>query len=149
MYKDMIGKQSEKVKNVVERGMVKRFVESIGDSHPIYVDEEVGKHSRYGANITPPTFPRIFDYGVVEGLHLPKKGLIHGEQNYHFERPLLVGEEVYCYTGVKDYYEKKGKNGLMGFLVTSRYGEDKNGNLIFTEESIVIINEAVREAMKV
>ena len=145
----MIGKQSSKVKNAVERGMVKRFVESIGDPHPIYINEEVGKQSRYGANIAPPTFPRVFEYGVVEGLRLPEKGLIHGEQIYHYERPLLVGEEVYCYTSVSDYYEKKGKNGLMGFLVTKRFGEDKEGNLIFTEESIVIINEAVREVMKV
>ncbi|GIO22554.1 MaoC family dehydratase N-terminal domain-containing protein [Oceanobacillus sp. J11TS1] len=149
MYKEMIGKKSSRVKNIVERGMVKRFAASIGDSHPIYMDEEVGKKSRYGANIAPPTFPRTFDYGTVEGLHLPSKGLIHGEQIYHYVRPLLVGEEIYCYTEVKDYYDKTGKNGLMGFLVTKRYGEDLKGNLIFTEESIVIINEAVREALKV
>lgn len=149
MFEQLIGKQSRKVKNRVERGLVKRFAESIGDLHPIFVDEEVGKRSKYGQNIAPPTFPRTFDYGKVEGLHLPNKGLIHGEQIYYYVRPLLVGEEIYCYTEVKDYYDKTGKNGLMGFLVTKRYGEDLKGKLIFTEESIVIINEAVREALKV
>ncbi|RKQ35746.1 MaoC family dehydratase N-terminal domain-containing protein [Oceanobacillus halophilus] len=148
MFKDLVGKRSRKVKNVVERGLVKRFAESIGDSHPIYIDEVIGKQSRYGQNIAPPTFPRTFDFGKVEGLNLPNKGLIHGEQIYHYNRPLLVGEEINCYTEVKDYYDKTGKNGLMGFLVTKRYGEDLDGNLIFTEESIVIINEAVREALK-
>lgn len=149
MYKDLIGRKSDQVKNTVERGLVTRFAEAIGDVHPIYVDEETGKKSRYGQNIAPPTFPRVFDFGEVEGLHLPEKGLIHGEQNYHFERPLLVGEDVYCWTEVKDYNEKTGKNGRMGFLSIKRYGKDTEENVIFTEESVIIITEAVRRAMQV
>lgn len=147
MYADLIGKTSNKVKNKVEMGMVKRFAESIGDPHPIYVDEETGEKSRYKTNIAPPTFPRVFDYGVVEGLILPEKGLIHGEQVYHYERPLFVGEELYCYIEVKDYYEKKGSAGLMSFLVYERRGETEDGNLIFTEKTVTIITEAVRKAM--
>lgn len=149
MYKDVVGKKSKRIKNHVERGWVKRFAESIGDLHPLYIDEETGKNSKYGNNIAPPTYPRTFDYGLVPGLNLPEKGLIHGEQTYHYNRPLLVGETVYCYTGVEDYFEKTGNNGLMGFLVTKRYGEDIKGNVIFIEGSTVIITEAVREAMKV
>src|SRR4051812_21214325 len=102
MFKESIGKRSKPVKNLVERGAVKKFAEAIGDLHPIFIDEEVGKKSRHDKNIAPPTFPRVFDYGVIEGLNLPAKGLIHGEQIYHYNRPLLVGEEVICYTEVKD-----------------------------------------------
>ncbi|MFC3041856.1 MaoC family dehydratase N-terminal domain-containing protein [Virgibacillus xinjiangensis] len=149
MYKDMIGRKSDKVKNMVERGLVRRFAESIGDPHPIYIDEETGEKSSYGRNIAPPTFPRVFDYGTVEGLRLPKKGLIHGEQKYHYERPLLVGEELYCHTVVEDYYEKSGGNGRMGFLAIKRYGEDVQGNIVFTEEMVTIITETVRKAMNV
>ncbi|GAB3055478.1 MaoC family dehydratase N-terminal domain-containing protein [Virgibacillus ainsalahensis] len=149
MYGDMIGRKSEKVKNVVERGQVQRFAASIGDLHPIYVDEKTGQKSRYRRNIAPPTFPRVFDYGKVEGLSLPKKGLIHGEQNYHYERPLFVDEEIYCYTEVEDYYEKSGSNGRMGFLAIKRYGEDAQGNVVFTEKMITIITETVRKAMNV
>jgi acyl dehydratase len=147
MFKEAIGKKSKRIKNIVERGAVKKFAEAIGDMHPIYVDEETGRQSRYKQNIAPPTFPRVFDYGVIEGLNLPDKGLIHGEQTYHYERPLLVGEEVYCYAEVKDYYEKAGKNGTMGFLVLENGGEDIDGNTIFTSSSVVIITEAVRKVM--
>ena len=96
MFKDQIGKQSNKVKNAVEKGAVKKFAEAIGDLHPIYFDEEVGEKSRYKKNIATPTFPRTFDYGVIDGLDLPNKGLIHGEQTFHYVRPLFVGEEIYC-----------------------------------------------------
>jgi acyl dehydratase len=149
MFKELIGKSSSKVKNTVERGAVKKFAEAIGDIHPIYLDEEFGRKTRYGANIAPPTFPRVFDYGVIDGLNLPNKGLIHGEQIYHYERPLLVGEDVYCYAKVGDYYEKKGALGEMGFIVLENNGEDQDGNLIFSSKSVVILSEAYRKVQNV
>lgn len=149
MYAELIGKVSNKVKNTVERGLVKRFAESIGDPHPIFIDETYGEKSRYGTNIAPPTYPRVFEAGTIAELQLPKKGLIHGEQRFHYERPLRVGEDVFVWTEVKDYYEKQGSNGLMGFLTVVKYGEDKDGELIFKEEAITIITEAVRKAMSV
>jgi acyl dehydratase len=149
MFAEHIGKCSNKVKNVVERGAVKKFAEAIGDPHPIYWDEETGKKSRYQRNIAPPTFPRVFDYGVIEGLKLPSKGLIHGEQRFHYERPLFVGEELYCYAKVEDYYEKQSSMGELGFLVITNCGEDPSGSVIFTSTSTIIITEAVRKAMVV
>ncbi|CAM3791979.1 MaoC family dehydratase N-terminal domain-containing protein [Mesobacillus thioparans] len=147
MFKEHIGKQSNKVKNMVERGAVKKFAEAIGDLHPIFVDEETGKNSRYSRNIAPPTFPRVFDYGTIDGLNLPNKGLIHGEQTYHYERPLLVGEEITCYSVVKNYIEKKGTQGDMGFLVLESFGEDEMGQIVFTSKQTVIITEAVRKEL--
>lgn len=149
MLGETIGKQSVPVKNTVERGAVKKFAEAIGDLAPIYYDEEAGKSSRYKRNIAPPTFPVTLDYGTIPELTLPAKGLIHGEQLYHYKRPLFVGEDVYCHTEVKDYYEKTGNHGDMGFLVIIRYGVDANDDLIFTEERVIIINEAVRKGMLV
>ncbi|NRD79339.1 MaoC family dehydratase N-terminal domain-containing protein [Bacillus sp. BRMEA1] len=147
MFKEQIGKHSSKVKNVVERGAVKKFAEAIGDLHPIYFDEETGQKSRYKRNIAPPTFPRVLDYGVIEDLHLPNKGLIHGEQTFHYKRPLFVGEEINCYSQVKNYTEKKGNFGEMGFLVVENVGEDAAGNVIFNATSTVIISEAVRKVL--
>jgi len=147
LFTDQIGKRSSKVKNLVERGAVKKFAEAIGDLHPIYFNEEAGEKSRYKRNIAPPTFPRVFDYGVIEGLNLPNKGLIHGEQTFHYKRPLFVGEEIYCYSEVKSYVEKKGNFGEMGFLVLESFGEDVAGNVIFSSTSTIVISEAVRKVL--
>ncbi|WP_192869514.1 MaoC family dehydratase N-terminal domain-containing protein [Lentibacillus sediminis] len=147
MLQNVIGKTSEKVRNTVERGMVKRFAEAIGDPHPVFVDEEAGRDSRYGRNIAPPTFPRVFDYGKIEGLGLPDKGLIHGEQTYHYTRPLLVGEDVFCWSEVESYKEKQGSNGRMGILTICRYGESLDGTGIFVEKQVIILTEAVMKGM--
>ncbi|WP_449540505.1 MaoC family dehydratase N-terminal domain-containing protein [Ferdinandcohnia sp. Marseille-Q9671] len=147
MFSDLIGKQSTKVKNVIERGAVKKFAEAIGDPHPIYVDEEVGKSSRYKANIAPPTFPMVLDFGHIEGFSLSAKGLIHGEQVYKYLRPLLVGEEVYCYSEIEDYVERKGSTGTLGIVTINQNGENSNSELIFTSKIVVILTEAVRKGM--
>lgn len=147
MFKDLIGKQSGKVKNIVERGAVKKFAEAIGDLNPIYVDEKIGLKSRYHNNIAPPTFPMVFDYGTIDGLNLPDKGLIHGEQTFHYERPLMVGEVIHCYTVVKTYFEKEGALGKMGFLIIENYGEDTTGKTVFSSTSTIIIPEVVRKVL--
>ncbi|KPL60041.1 MaoC family dehydratase N-terminal domain-containing protein [Rossellomorea vietnamensis] len=147
MFHSYIGRRSTPIKNSVERGAVKKFAEAIGDPHPIYVDEEAGERSRYGGNIAPPTFPRLLDFGTVEGFHLPNVGLIHGEQSFRFERPLMVGESIQCYTEIKDYYERNGTGGTMGFLVIEDVGEDIHGERIFTSQAIIIITGAVRKRL--
>lgn len=147
MFKRLIGKQSVKVKNMVERGAVKRFAEAIGDLHPIFWNEETGLQSRYHRNIAPPTFPVVFDYGKIAGLNLPDKGLIHGEQAFHYERPLLVEEIIYGYSTVKDYFERKGTLGVMGFLTIENFGEDPSGKIVFSSTSVIIIPEAVRRVL--
>ncbi len=148
MLEEMIGRKSVKVRNRVEQGAVKKFVEALGDSTPLFTDEEAGKKSLYGRNIAPPTFPVTFDGGSIPGLNLPSKGLIHGEQIYHYNRPLFIGEEVYCWKEVKGYYEKTGHFGRMGFLLMTLYGEDTSQRLLFSEERIVIINDAARKEME-
>ncbi|TKC19335.1 MaoC family dehydratase N-terminal domain-containing protein [Robertmurraya kyonggiensis] len=147
MLSESVGKKSNKVRNTVEKGAVKKFAEAVGDLQTIYIDEKVGKNSRYKTNIAPPTFPRVFDFGIIEGFKLPSVGLIHGEQHYHYERPLLVGEEVQCYSEVHSYVEKTGSFGKMGFLSIKQYGEDINGELIFSSEQIIIVPEAVARGL--
>lgn len=146
MFQQLIGKRSERIKNTVERGAVKVFANAIGDPHPLFIDEAYGKRSRYRENLAPPTFPRTFAQGNVEGLDLPTKGLIHGEQVYEYNRPLLIGEEVYVYSEVKDYQEKEGKSGTMGLLTMMTCGETRDGEVIFSSTQVIIMNDAVRRA---
>lgn len=147
MFEKAIGKRSEKVLNEVERGAVKKFAEAIGDPHPIYVDRTFGKKSRFKNNIAPPTFPRVFDYGTIDELALPSAGLIHGEQEFEYKRPLLVGETLQCYTKVENYFEKQAHSGKLGFLIIRNVGEDETGNEVFSSKTVVIITEVVRGGM--
>jgi len=146
-FERFVGHRSEPVVNVVEKGAVRKFAEAIGDPNPLYVDEEAAKASRYGGLIAPPTFPRTFEYGEVEGLGPPGQGYIHGEHRVRYERPLLVGEEISCYAEVKDYYEKEGREGVLGFLISERVGESLHGELIFTMLDTAVLTPAMKKSL--
>jgi acyl dehydratase len=147
LFGEFVGLSSEPVKNLVERGAVRRFAEAIAAPSPLYIDEDAAGSSRYGSLLAPPTFPRTFDYGRIEGLELPSAGLIHGEFRISYERPLLVGEEVLCRMQLKDSYDKQGSRGLLGFLVFERTGEASDGQLVFTTNDIVVVTEPVRSGI--
>ncbi|PTX55158.1 acyl dehydratase [Melghirimyces profundicolus] len=147
MWTDRLGSRSQGEVNEVEKGAVRKFAEAIGDLNPLYLDDEVAKNSRYGKRIAPPTFPITFRYGFIEGLELPKSGLIHGDQRFEYQRPLFVGEEVFCYLVFKDAFEKEGSRGRLDFLVFERVGEDQEGERIFAARSTIIVTEAVRKEM--
>ena len=146
-FERFVGERSEAVRNVVEKEAVEKFAEAIGDPNPLYVDEEVAKASRYGGLITPPTFPRTFEYGEVEGMGAPGQGFIHGEHRIRYERPLFVGEEVLCYAEVKDYYEKEGREGVLGFLISERLGESLHGERIFTMLDTAVLTPAMKKSL--
>jgi len=147
LYERFVGQSSEPVRNVVERGAVRLFAEAIADPSPLYHDQEAAKRSRYGRLLAPPTFPRTFDYGRVEGLQLPPAGLIHGEFRISYARPLLVGDELFCCLTLKDSYDKEGRRGRLGFLLFERTGEDPEGNPVFTTNDTVVVTEAVRRGI--
>ena len=149
-WRSLVGARSQQpVENVVERGAVRKFAEAIGDPNPLYVDEATAKRSRYGGLIAPPTFPRTFEYGEIKGMNWPESGMIHGEHRVSYaSRPLLVGESVSCYTEFKDYYEKESRGGLLGFVVTERFGEGPGGQRRFTMRDVVVVTPALREALE-
>ncbi|RKQ35904.1 FAS1-like dehydratase domain-containing protein [Oceanobacillus halophilus] len=149
MYKKFIGKTSNPVLNTLERGAIKKFAESIGDKNPLFIDEEFGNSSSFNENIVPPTYTQTLDYGEIEGLIVPSKGLIHGEQIFEYSRPLKVGEKIKCYTIVENFYEKEGRNGTLSFLSRNKIGEDLEDNHLFKITEVLIITEAVRKVMEV
>ena len=142
----LIGRRSEAVLNHVEKGAVKKFAKAIGDPNPLYVDERAAAESGCGRVISPPTFPRTFDYGEIEGLGTAGVGLIHGEHRIRYEeRPLFVEEEVLCHALLRDYYEKERSGGLLGFLIIEYVGETSEGRRIFSMEDTAILTPEIRE----
>ena len=148
LYEEFVGRRSKAVKNLVERGAVRKFAEAIADGSPLYTDEDAARRSRYGRLLAPPTFPRTFDYGEIEGLSLPAAGLIHGEFRVDYERSLLVGDEILCRVELKESYDKRSRRGLLGFLIFERTGDSLEGEHVFTTNDTVVVTEALRKRIE-
>ena len=131
-WRSLVGERSGAVVNGVEKSAVRKFAEAIGDSNPLYVDEEAAKGSRYGGIIAPPTFPRTLEYGWIEDMGWPESGMIHGEHRTSYERPL----------------RKEGREGTLGFVIIERVGESPDGKRIFIIEDTGVVTPLLRRSLE-
>ena len=128
-FKSLIGLESEPVTVEIEKGMIKRFAEAVGDLNPLYVDEAAAQQSTWGRLIAPPTFPRTLGIEANLDSAFPwGKVRLHGAHEYEFHRPVRAGDVITGRNKVVDVYEKSGRSGRMLFVITeARYTNQDGG----------------------
>lgn len=142
--KSVIGLTSEKYIVEVEKGHIKRFAEAIGDDNPLYHDEAYAADSVYGGIIAPPTFPvGLTSQGGDFPLDLDFRRMLHGEQEFIYERVIYAGDTLHCQMKVTDLYEKEGKSGTMQFLLLDTEMKDENNKLVVTSRMNIIYRPLV------
>ena len=126
----VIGQEFDRYTYEVTREDIVEFATSLGESNPLYTDEEYAATTPYGGIIAPPTFCVSFrSYATMPDLKLNygKRGFDGGKE-CQFVAPIRPGD---CITGVDriaEVYEKTGRSGNMIFIVresemTNQHGE--------------------------
>lgn len=134
---------SAPVRNVVDAEAVRRFADAIGDPNPLWRDPVFAASTRHKRVQAPPTFVRTFDYGPLAGFAETVEGLIHGEQAFHFERPLFVGETVHCSQRLASVNVRAAGGFRTTFYVLEQQGTGADGTVVFTAKMTVLRREAV------
>jgi len=125
---DLIGRESDVVLFEVERGAIRKFADAVQDQTPACVRGDVA----------PPTFPTTFRM-TIPGLTFDLARVLHGAQEYRYERPLRAGDRVRCRLRVTDIYQRKGRLGEMTFLILAMDGTDESGSPVFTGTTTAIL----------
>ena len=128
LSRDLIGRESEVALFEVERGAIRKFAEAVQDQTPECLRGEVA----------PPTFPTTFRM-TIPGLTFDLARVLHGAQEYRYERPLRAGDRVRCRLRVADVYQRKGRLGEMTFLILALEGRDESGTSVFTGTTTAIL----------
>ena len=63
----------------VTKEMIIRFAKSIGETNPVFIDEEAARESEYGGIIAPPTFCNVF----ASDIKRPDIKLEFGDVGFH------------------------------------------------------------------
>lgn len=123
----------------VEKRHIRQFAQAIGDSNPLYVDEEYAAGTPYGGIIAPPTFPiAIGAEGESIDLELDQKRMLHGEQEFIYTRPIRPGDRLICQMKVADLYEKEGRSGKMQCLVLdTEIKDEKRSTVVISRMNII------------
>ena len=148
----VIGKPTGRWKVVVERGPVSNFALAVTDESPVFQDPAAAKKEGFSAIPAPPTFnfamqhwgqyPELQPAEKVEGNpmfeiigKLMQKGglVLHGEQEFVYHRPVLVGDVLVGEGKVVDAYEKESKGKTMTFVVSETvWSDEKTGEAVVT-----------------
>ena len=126
--RDLIGRQSDEVLVEVERGAIRKFAQAVGDTTEACLRGEVA----------PPTFPTTIRI-PIPGVTYDLARVLHGGQEYRFQRPIRAGDRLRCRTSLTDVYRREGRLGAMTFLIIELEGRAENGDPVFTGRSTVIV----------
>ena len=146
--RSLIGKETPPGRAEAKAEEMIAFARAVGDDRPEYVDEAAAKAAGFKGLIAPPTFPMRFLFDALDpdlffelGLNLA--GIVHAEQEFIYERPVVAGEK-YVITGkLHDVYEKEGKSGILDFVTFEAKGfEEKKHEHVFTARMTLISKRA-------
>jgi acyl dehydratase len=114
----------------MERDRVLQFARAIGEDNPVFTDPAAAKEAGYPEQVAPPTFVTVIQImtsgqAVVD----PELGLnyamvVHGEQEYEWRRPVVVGDELSATPRIADIFAR----GPNEFLVIESDIRDAAGD---------------------
>jgi acyl dehydratase len=129
---ELKGKEYQEVTFEVERDRVIRFADAIGEQDPRYRDPEAAQAAGFPEQLAPPTFPtvmQIMTSGQVvldQELGLDYSRVVHGEQEYEWRRPIVVGDVLKAIPRLADIYAR----GPNEFLTIEAEITDANGQVV-------------------
>jgi peroxisomal enoyl-CoA hydratase 2 len=121
------------------------------DDHPLYHDEIAARAQGFPSVIAPPTFSSAASFFASgAGLRLPAgfdlRYVLHGGQEFVFERPLFAGDVLTPEPGEMTNYEKPGRRGgTMKFIDTETVYRDQRGAIVLRVKSTIIQTSGVVE----
>lgn len=157
---DVVGRPTGAAKVVVERGPVMKFAEAVHNDSPVYRDLDAARSAGFESIPAPPTyaFSALQHWGkfpedqppdptggtsplmeIIGGL-MAKGGIVlHGEQEFIYHRPIVVGDVLTSEGRVVDYYTKESSSGkTMTFVVTEDVYRDASGEPVVTSRMNLI-----------
>jgi acyl dehydratase len=143
-----IGKPTGSGVVTVERATVSAFARAVLDDDPVYRNRDAARDAGFDDIPAPPTYlfsaapnfgrweeeqppasgDGIDPMGEVMGALMAEGGLIlHGEQEFTYHRPVVVGEKLRYEGVVRDLYSKVSGERTMTFLVIETTYRDDDG----------------------
>jgi len=106
---------------------IRHFVDGIGDTNPLWRDEEYAKKTRYGKIVAPPSWLySVFPTWVLQGL--PGVHAFHSGNDWTFYRPVMLGDKITpecIFTGFEVKKSKFAEKVVFEFQRANFYNQRK------------------------
>ena len=142
--KNTIGKVGESYAIEIERGMIKRLTEAIGDDNPLWRDRGCAIKNGYGDIACPPALllTLLFERGKPMEIPIaPSLKRLDGGGKWEFYKQIMPGDVIICTPSFANAYEKEGKAGKMLFLVSAVTWKNQLGEIVGKSEATTICSK--------
>ena len=127
----------------IERGRLRFFARAIGETNPIYTDEDAAKAAGYADIPAPPTFVFAAEldsgamFALLDLLDVPLAKVLHGEEGFEYLAPVVAGDIVTISSRVKDIYDKRG--GALEFLEIESTATNQHGATVAKIRNVTVV----------
>jgi len=142
--RSIIGVEFEVGKIEVTKEAILEYAEVLGETNPLFTDEEFAKAQGYRGLVAPPTY-----YTMIRTSALPDPKVTFGTtqfnagQHCEFGTPMCAGDVITVKAVVSDVYAKTGRTGTMVFTVRKQTYENQLG------EQVTMVEQSwVRRSMQ-
>lgn len=123
----------------VTREQIAAYCQAVGETNPLYTNEEAARSGPYGGIIAPPGL--VHSVSLGRGLD-PKikfgSAAFHAGEKIEVLAPMFPGDEITARTQVKEVFAKTGRTGAMVFEVRRTvYSNQRDEPVVATETSFV------------
>jgi acyl dehydratase len=126
---------------VVGREKIREFAEAIGDDNALYLDPDAARAAGYPDVIAPPTFLTVINLAAINKiaddpeLGLDYARLVHGDQSFHYTRPVHAGDELRLTTKVESVMARAGND----FMIVRAEITALDGELVCTTQAQLVV----------
>ncbi len=142
----VVGVEVETGRFDVTKDHILSFCEAIGDTNPLFVDEEAAKSGPYGGIIAPPAFYTSIRTGQGLDPKLRYGNLtLNAGQHWEFLAPVRPGDTITASTKVHEIFEKTGRTGRMVFLVRRTTYRNQESDTVAIADASMVYRKVDRE----
>jgi acyl dehydratase len=100
MNTQLVGKSYPPLRYEVGREKLREFAAAVGETNPLYHDEDAAKAAGHPDIPAVPTFPIVLSTKASRAIHddgqlgLDYSRVVHGEQEFVYERPIRAGDRL-------------------------------------------------------
>ncbi|MCH7606280.1 MAG: MaoC family dehydratase N-terminal domain-containing protein [Chloroflexi bacterium] len=116
----------------VTKELIQSFTRSVGETNPVFTDEDAARAAGYRGLVAPPTLCTV----LVHRVSLPSINLkfgkmqVHAGQRVQPRAPIVAGDQLTASSHLKDVYAKTGRSGTMVFTVWETTFRNQNGEVV-------------------
>jgi acyl dehydratase len=140
LNQSLVGKEYPPIRYEVGREKLREFAVALGETDPVYHDEQAARAAGHPDLPAVPTFPVVISFragAMVNGdpeLGLDYSRVVHGEQAFTYRRPVRAGDRLLA-TSRAAAIETKGRHELL--TIATRIGTE-DGEPVCEATSLLI-----------